>query len=115
VDQLVTSLSCLVFLKPDCRAHQSRRNDLAQQIVAIFIWQGLRKKADALGSEMEQELHVRAMPIRRAVFWLVVGLVSLIVSSRILVWGAVEIAHGFGVSFSRPVPITFPSTISPKE
>jgi cation:H+ antiporter len=38
------------------------------------------------------------MPIRRAVFWLVVGLVLLIVSSRILVWGAVEIAHGFGVS-----------------
>ena len=34
----------------------------------------------------------------RAVFWLVVGLVLLIVSSRILVWGAVEIAHGFGVS-----------------
>ena len=38
------------------------------------------------------------MPIRRAVFWLVVGLALLIVSSRILVWGAVEIAHGFGVS-----------------
>jgi cation:H+ antiporter len=62
------------------------------------IWQGLRKKEDALGSEMEQELDVRAMPIRRAVFWLVVGLALLIVSSRILVWGAVEIAHGFGVS-----------------
>jgi cation:H+ antiporter len=38
------------------------------------------------------------MPIRPAVFWLVAGLVLLIVSSRILVWGAVEIAHGFGVS-----------------
>lgn len=47
---------------------------------------------------MEQELEVRAMPIRRAVFWLVVGLILLIVSSRILVWGAVEIARGFGVS-----------------
>ena len=47
---------------------------------------------------MEQELDVRAMPIRRAVFWLVVGLALLIVSSRVLVWGAVEIAHGFGVS-----------------
>jgi cation:H+ antiporter len=62
------------------------------------IWQGLRTKADALGNEMEQELNVRAMPVRRAVFWLMVGLVLLIVSSRILVWGAVEIAHGFGVS-----------------
>jgi cation:H+ antiporter len=47
---------------------------------------------------MEQELDVRAMPINRAIFWLTVGLVLLIISSRILVWGAVEIAHGFGVS-----------------
>lgn len=62
------------------------------------IWQGMHKKADAFGSEMEQELKVDAMPIRRAIFWLVVGLVLLIVSSRILVWGAVKIAHGFGVS-----------------
>jgi cation:H+ antiporter len=47
---------------------------------------------------MKQELEAHAMPVRRAVFWLVVGLVLLIVSSRILVWGAVEIAHEFGVS-----------------
>jgi len=67
-------------------------------LMAWTIWQGMQKKADAFGSEMEQELKVDAMPIRRAIFWLVVGLVLLIVSSRILVWGAVEIAHGFGVS-----------------
>jgi cation:H+ antiporter len=67
-------------------------------LMAWTIWQGMQRKTDALGSEMEQGLEVRAMPIRRAVFWLVVGLVLLIVSSRILVWGAVEIAHGFGVS-----------------
>lgn len=62
------------------------------------LWQGLRKKADVLGSEIEQKLEVEAMPIRRAVLWLVLGLFFLIVSSRILVWGAVEIAHGFGIS-----------------
>ncbi|MBU4294446.1 MAG: calcium/sodium antiporter [Desulfobulbaceae bacterium] len=62
------------------------------------IWQGMRKKDDTLGREMEQELDVQAMPLPRAVLWLVVGLVLLIVSSRILVWGAVEIAHGLGVS-----------------
>jgi cation:H+ antiporter len=67
-------------------------------LMAWTIWQGLRKKEDVLGSEMEQELDVRAMPMRRAVFWLMVGLALLIVSSRILVWGAVEIAYGFGVS-----------------
>jgi len=62
------------------------------------VWQGLRKKDDTLGKEMEQELDVHAMPLARALFWLFLGLVLLIVSSRILVWGAVEIAHGFGVS-----------------
>jgi cation:H+ antiporter len=47
---------------------------------------------------MAQELAVYAMPIRRALFWLLVGLVALIVSSRILVWGAVAIARGLGIS-----------------
>lgn len=62
------------------------------------IWQGLQKNTDALGQEIEQELEIHTMPVKRAVFWLVTGLVLLIISSRILVWGAVEIAHGFGVS-----------------
>jgi len=77
----------------------------AALLLAVFgglmgwtIWQGLRKRGDTLGSEMEQELVVHAMPLRRAILWLVVGLVLLILSSRLLVWGAVEIAHGFGVS-----------------
>jgi cation:H+ antiporter len=67
-------------------------------LMSWTIWQGLRKNADALGREMEQELAVHDMSIRRAIFWLVVGLALLIASSRILVWAAVEIAHGFGVS-----------------
>ena len=67
-------------------------------LVIWTVWQGLRKNADALGSEMEHELDVHAMPLRRSIFWLAVGLALLIVSSRILVWGAVEIARGFGVS-----------------
>jgi cation:H+ antiporter len=67
-------------------------------LMAWIIWQGMQKNEDALEGEIEQELAVRTMPIRRAIFWLVVGLALLIVSSRILVWGAVEIAYGFGVS-----------------
>lgn len=62
------------------------------------IWQGIKRKTDPLGREVELELMVNPMPIRRASLWLLVGLVLLVVSSRILVWGAVEIAHGFGVS-----------------
>ncbi|TRO82291.1 calcium/sodium antiporter [Trichloromonas acetexigens] len=62
------------------------------------IVQGVRKKTDALGQEMEAELTGQTMPMNRALLWVVVGLLLLIASSRILVWGAVEIAHGFGVS-----------------
>ncbi|MBC8414776.1 MAG: calcium/sodium antiporter [Nitrospira sp.] len=62
------------------------------------IWQGIKKKSDTYGTEIEQEMDDHAMPIRQAFFRLFAGLVLLIVSSRILVWGAVEIALAFGVS-----------------
>ena len=35
---------------------------------------------------------------RMAAFWTVAGLAVLVVSSRVLVWGAVELAHALGVS-----------------
>lgn len=66
--------------------------------MAWTIWQGMKKKPDALADEMDQELKEHAMPIRRSVFWLILGLLLLIGSSRVLVWGAVEIARGLGVS-----------------
>ncbi|MCO6435129.1 calcium/sodium antiporter [Nitrosomonas nitrosa] len=67
-------------------------------LMSWAIWQGLQKQADALGENIAQQLEVRTMTLRQALFWLVLGLVLLIISSRILVWGAVEIARGFGVS-----------------
>lgn len=66
-------------------------------LMAWTIWQGKKQKTDALGLEMEVAL-VRPLPPRAALFRLVIGLALLIVSSRLLVWGAVEIAHGLGVS-----------------
>ncbi|MEX2500679.1 MAG: calcium/sodium antiporter [Wenzhouxiangellaceae bacterium] len=62
------------------------------------IWQGTRTPDDNMGAEFEQELVERAMPPARAAIWLVVGLAVLVASSRLLVWGAVEIAQEFGVS-----------------
>ncbi|MBO6851527.1 MAG: calcium/sodium antiporter [Marinobacter sp.] len=62
------------------------------------IWAGMKKPQDALALEVSAELDVRTMPVRKAVFWLVAGLVLLIISSRILVWGAVDLAMAFGVS-----------------
>jgi cation:H+ antiporter len=62
------------------------------------IWQGMKQQGDTLAGEMVQELEAHTMPVRRAFFWLITGLLLLIASSRLLVWGAVDIAHAFGVS-----------------
>lgn len=67
-------------------------------LIGWTIFSALRGRGDALESETEQELAAHAMPIGRAIFWLAAGLVLLIVSSRILVWGAVTIAQALGVS-----------------
>ena len=67
-------------------------------LMAFTIYQGNNSPKDALAEEMEEELKTHTMPLKRALFWLVLGLVLLIASSRLLVWGAVEIAHAFGVS-----------------
>ncbi|MCK7543494.1 calcium/sodium antiporter [Marinobacter bryozoorum] len=62
------------------------------------IWSGLRNPSDPMASEVATELEVHAMPVGKALFWLVAGLLLLVVSSRILVWGAVDLATAFGVS-----------------
>lgn len=62
------------------------------------IYEGVRQKTDSLAKEMERETAEKAIPIKLAVSRLILGLVLIIVSSRILVWGAVEIAQLFGVS-----------------
>ncbi|MCP5467842.1 MAG: calcium/sodium antiporter [Deltaproteobacteria bacterium] len=67
-------------------------------LMAWTIFQGLKKKNDTLGQEIEKETTENEMPIKRAMFWLVVGLLLLITSSRILVWSSVEIAKLFNVS-----------------
>ncbi|MFL1455198.1 calcium/sodium antiporter [Marinobacter sp. GN3S48] len=67
-------------------------------LLAWSIWSGMKKPDDPLADEVSVELKAHAMPIRKAVFWLVAGLILLIISSRILVWGAVDLAMAFGVS-----------------
>lgn len=67
-------------------------------LMAWTIWQGLHKPSDSLGNEIEQEVTQKTMPIKLALFRLATGLVVLMVSSRILVWGAVILAKKLGIS-----------------
>lgn len=67
-------------------------------VMGWSIYQGMKGKADPLGAEVNPELSEQPMPLKTAIMWLIVGLVLLVVSSRMLVWGAVDIAQGLGVS-----------------
>ncbi len=71
-------------------------------LLALFIgtsvWRARRDGADALGTDTEESLAVHPLSLRTGLAWTAVGLVLLVVSSRLLVWGAVAIAQGLGVS-----------------
>jgi len=74
---------------------------LTSSVLLLMWWvtrQALLNRADdALYEEYEKELP-KPMSTRLALIWLALGLVVLVISSKILVWGAVQIATEFGVS-----------------
>lgn len=68
---------------------------------ALILWSiisAFKAKKDPLEEEFEEELKEHEMSLKAGIMWLVAGLVLLIASSRLLVWGAVGVAHEFGVS-----------------
>lgn len=67
-------------------------------LIGWTLVNALRARGDSLESEMSQELAQHPVPLKRALFWLAAGLILLIISSRVLVWGAVTIAQTLGVS-----------------
>ncbi|MFP5504924.1 MAG: calcium/sodium antiporter [Gammaproteobacteria bacterium] len=70
-------------------------------LLAMVIWMvrtSLKdRNGDPLGTEFSEEIPTD-MPMGRALFWVGAGLLVLLLSSRLLVWGAVEIAQALGVS-----------------
>jgi len=72
---------------------------LCSLIFALFMFSRFQKSnpEDTLGQEEEDE-EIPDMTTGKALFWLLFGLTLLAGSSRILVWGATEIALFFGVS-----------------
>ncbi len=74
---------------------------LLSGLLAFLVWSiysGMKNPGDALETEFDSELKSHSMAFGKAIFWLAAGLILLIISSRLLVWGAVEIASALGVS-----------------
>jgi cation:H+ antiporter len=67
-------------------------------VMGWSVWQGMRNPQDGLSQDMDKELSNNTMTLKQALSWLVLGLVLLILASRLLVYGAVYIAQGLGVS-----------------
>lgn len=67
-------------------------------LIGWSVYSAIKGKGDVLESEIENELLEHQMSLKMGILWLIVGLILLIASSKILVWGAVGIATKFGVS-----------------
>ncbi len=70
-------------------------------LICVFTWMTLQSRkqnaqADALAEDLADEFE--SMSPAKAWGLLILGLVLLVLSSRALVWGSVNIAHSFGVS-----------------
>ena len=66
-------------------------------IMGWWIRLGLRERQDSLKADLEVKLKADSLSLKLALFRLLSGMILLVISSRILVWGAVDIARAFGV------------------
>lgn len=67
-------------------------------LISWSIYHGMKSDNDALASEYSDEINASEGTVKTHVMWLIAGLLLLVASSRMLVWGAVEVATFFGVS-----------------
>ena len=69
-------------------------------LVLMLVWItriGMKDRHDPMVEEFTESIPEK-MSMKSSILWFIVGLILLIVSSRMVVWGAVEIAHYLGVS-----------------
>ncbi len=71
---------------------------IAALVFALFLM--FQQSSDSGESVIDEDeaAEIESTPTSKAVFWLIVGLITLMASSKALVWGATGIATAFGVS-----------------
>lgn len=68
-------------------------------LVLMILWMiriSMRRQHDPMEDEFDKE--IPRLSTAKALFWIVLGLILLLGSSRLLVWGAVNIAEAMGIS-----------------
>ncbi len=68
-------------------------------MIVLVVRLGIKSSdtGDPAEADFNEEIP-EGMPMGKAIFWTVLGIVVLLASSKILVWGSVNIAQAFGVS-----------------
>lgn len=67
-------------------------------LLAWSVYSGLKSQHDTFGDAITNEMQSHQHSLAYALTWLVVGFAVMLGSSRLLVWGAVEIATLLGIS-----------------
>ncbi len=69
--------------------------------IFIMFWNiknGLNVESDIFQNKMKNKVGSQTLTRLTSIFWIVIGLIFLIVSSQILIWGATNIARQLGLS-----------------
>lgn len=89
---VVTVLSAFLLYDASLSRHEAWILLAAFAVFIVWsVYDGLRAK------QGDEDSDVAEMPMAKALLWLVFGLVVLVLASRLMVWGAVEIATAFGI------------------
>ncbi|NBI43547.1 calcium/sodium antiporter [[Haemophilus] felis] len=99
---IVTALSCWLLWDTAI----SREESVVLLVVFILyviatIRESRKQMQQMKGNTLntgDELMDSQLMPIKKAIFWLILGLLLLMASSQLLVWGAIQVAQYFGVS-----------------
>ncbi len=97
---LIVSMASYVMVMDGQLGHIDGMLLLGGLILTLFLLVKIgmqRQRSDILAQEFSEEIP-SDMTTKAAIIWFIIGLVVLIGGSRMLVVGAVDIAHAFGVS-----------------
>ena len=98
---LITATTILAWCLFDGKLDQIDGLALILTLVAILVYLVKSHRKDSANNRIEEELSEtipKDMTLLTALVWIAVGLILLVGSSKLLVWGATEIAITLGVS-----------------
>ena len=92
---LVMAISLVIFFNNDLSFFEAIMLLLALLIFIVYTVVNEKKQTPDIDEVVEDLNNPKPLI---SVLWLIAGLILLVVSSKVLVWGAVDIARAFGVS-----------------